>query len=362
MTAPTLETTVKFHTSLNVSDLTRSVDFYRVLFNREPAKRHSDYAKFEVDEPPLILSLIPGRTGPGGNLNHVGLRVRDAEELVAIQRRLEAAGFSTKREEGVECCYSKQTKFWVTDPDRALWELYVLHEDTDDHGHDTVPEVEEVQDAGCGTTREPLVWEHHLINPVPGRIPHEDNSLDRVLLKGTANLRPEKARLPEMVREAFRVLRPGGEVFMHSLGADRMVKEPLPALPGPASSVEHVPTEMSQMQALVDGGFVEVRFEKLSPKPYFVIEGAQLREVLLAARKPGYRPRRADHQAIYLGPLAEVKDDFGNAFPRGVRVRMNIHDWQRLSKSVVAEQFLLLPPGHEDQAPGCCGGQATAQK
>jgi catechol 2,3-dioxygenase-like lactoylglutathione lyase family enzyme len=345
---------VKFHTSLNVSDLARSVAFYRVLFDREPAKRHSDYAKFEVDEPPLILSLIPGRPGPGGNLNHVGLRVRDSEELVKIQHRLEAAGFSTKREEGVECCYSRQTKFWVTDPDRALWELYVLHEDTDDHGHDTVPEPEQVQDAGCGTTREPLIWEHHLVNPVPDRIPHDNNTLDRVMLKGTANLRPEKARLQSIVRDAFRALRPGGEIFMHSLGADRPVPEPLPTLPGPASSVQFVPTEISQMQALVEGGFVEVRFEKLSQKPYFVIQGAQLREVLLAGRKPGHRPRKAAHQAIYLGPLAEVRDDFGNVFRRGDRVPLNIHDWTSLSKSAVAGQFLFLPPVTEATAVGCC--------
>ena len=50
---------VKFHLSLNSSDLRRSIDFYRVLFDREPTKSQADYAKFEVDEPPLIMSLIP---------------------------------------------------------------------------------------------------------------------------------------------------------------------------------------------------------------------------------------------------------------------------------------------------------------
>ncbi len=44
----------KFHTSLNVSDLGRSIDFYRVLFGLEPAKRRADYAKFEVPAPPLV--------------------------------------------------------------------------------------------------------------------------------------------------------------------------------------------------------------------------------------------------------------------------------------------------------------------
>ena len=35
----------------------------------------------------------------------------------------------TRREEGVECCYARQTKFWVLDPDRTLWEMYVLEGD-----------------------------------------------------------------------------------------------------------------------------------------------------------------------------------------------------------------------------------------
>src|SRR5580658_5640430 len=156
MTASTLETMVKFHVSLNVSNLTRAIEFYRVLFDRAPAKQHSDYAKFEVEEPPLVLSLIPSRPGPGGNLNHAGLRLRDSGQLVEIQQRLEAAGIQTKREEGVECCYSKQTKFWVTDPDRTLWELYVLHEDTDedDHGHDSAASDGEAQGGEAEAAKE----------------------------------------------------------------------------------------------------------------------------------------------------------------------------------------------------------------
>src|SRR5262245_48577285 len=101
----------KVHTSLNVSDLGRSVEFYRALFGLEPAKHRRDYAKFEVPAPPLILSLIPGRPTPGGTLNHTGLRYSNAEELVRVQARLESAGIRTQREEGVECCYAKQTKF-----------------------------------------------------------------------------------------------------------------------------------------------------------------------------------------------------------------------------------------------------------
>jgi len=60
-----IEPPVKFHLSLNVSDLSRSVAFYRALFGCEPAKRHDDYAKFELDEPPVVFSLVPRAAGSG---------------------------------------------------------------------------------------------------------------------------------------------------------------------------------------------------------------------------------------------------------------------------------------------------------
>jgi catechol 2,3-dioxygenase-like lactoylglutathione lyase family enzyme len=125
---------IRFHLSLNVADLDRSVAFYRILFGREPAKCRTDYAKFELDDPPLVLSLEPNATGGGGVLNHLGFRMPDAAALVAVQIRLEKAGIRTRREEGIECCYARQTKFWVLDPEQTLWEIYTLDEDIDHRG------------------------------------------------------------------------------------------------------------------------------------------------------------------------------------------------------------------------------------
>ena len=69
---------IRFHLSLNVSDLNRSLAFYRTLFGVEPAKRRADYAKFELDDPPLVLSLEPTPRAVGGPLNHLGFRMPDA--------------------------------------------------------------------------------------------------------------------------------------------------------------------------------------------------------------------------------------------------------------------------------------------
>ncbi len=120
---------VKFHVSLNVGDLPRSLAFYSALLGIAPAKAYENYAKFELEEPPLVLSLKPQPARKGGPLNHLGLRVRTPEDLVAVQARLQAAGYRPARQDDVRCCYAHQTKFWVSDPDDTLWEVYVLHAD-----------------------------------------------------------------------------------------------------------------------------------------------------------------------------------------------------------------------------------------
>ncbi len=75
---------VRLHASLNVSDMVRAVAFYRELLGCPPAKQRPDYAKFEIDEPPLVLSLIPGHVAGGGPLNHLGLRVRSPDRKSVV--------------------------------------------------------------------------------------------------------------------------------------------------------------------------------------------------------------------------------------------------------------------------------------
>jgi catechol 2,3-dioxygenase-like lactoylglutathione lyase family enzyme len=127
-------TVVKFHASLNVSDLARSIPFYTALFGTGPVKAYPDYAKFEIDSPPLILSLKPKRACAGGPLNHLGLRVVSVEHLREIQERLQRVGARIGQQDDVKCCYAFQTKIWVTDPDQTMWEVYVLHGDVPDWG------------------------------------------------------------------------------------------------------------------------------------------------------------------------------------------------------------------------------------
>ncbi len=357
MTTATDTAVCKFHVSLNVSDLNKSVGFYRALFGRRAAKQRSDYAKFEVDEPPLVISLIPARAGAGGVLNHAGLRVRNAEELVAVQKRLEESGYSTRREDNVACCYALQTKFWITDPDGTMWEVYVVHEDIDEFGEDS--RAEQKTSFAQDVARELVTWEHRIPNALPERIPHAENSLDEAHFEGTFNLKREPAELARLLGDAFRALRPGGLLRVHGLAGDRVLETPLPTLPGVAALVERVPASIEPMRMMIEAGFVGVQYEKLSKTAYFNIGGVPMREIELTGRKPGYRPKKLTHESVYLGPLAEVTDDFGNRFPRGERVALNIHDWQTLSKGAAAGQFQFFPKTELPVvAEACCSGEA----
>jgi catechol 2,3-dioxygenase-like lactoylglutathione lyase family enzyme len=345
---------IKFHISLTASDLGRSIAFYRALLGKEPAKVREDYAKFELAEPPLVLSLIPG--GVGGNVNHAGLRVRTADELVDIQRRLEAAGIVTQREEGVECCYALQTKFWVADPDRMLWEVYLFHEDLDEHGDATVPVA--VLNPPVPLSSKPfLSWTHRLGNAIPDRIPHEANSLNEVMLEGSFNADLDTVNRDGVLAEALRVLRPGGEVRLHMLTGDSSGNYGKLSLPGPASAVGYAPTPSELTAALAGAGFRDVQIVQLSQKPCFIVEGVAMRECRIQAKKPGHRTQQKMHHAVYRGPLAEVTDDYGNVLRRGELTPLNVHDWQMLAKGDAASSFMFLTP-EESSVASCCNEAA----
>ena len=57
------KTAAKAHIALHVKDLVRSLDFYRKLFGAEPVKLRRDYAKFDLTEPALNLTLNQSPSG-----------------------------------------------------------------------------------------------------------------------------------------------------------------------------------------------------------------------------------------------------------------------------------------------------------
>jgi catechol 2,3-dioxygenase-like lactoylglutathione lyase family enzyme len=113
---------------VNVSDFDAAVAFYPRLFGAPPARPRPGYANFALDDPPLKLVLNSPGNGPGGTINHLGVEVASTGEAGQAEARLAAEGLATGSRPGTECCYARQDKVWVRDPDGLPWEYYTVLE------------------------------------------------------------------------------------------------------------------------------------------------------------------------------------------------------------------------------------------
>jgi hypothetical protein len=342
------EPVVKFHLSLNVSDIGRSLSFYRLLFGIEPAKAHDDYAKFELDDPPVVFSLVPRVPGSGGSLSHIGLRVGDEATLEGYRQRLESAGLCTQRQDGTVCGYARQNKLWLQDPDGTFWEIYHIEEDISPESVRQSLQGKAARIDVSPTATGPVVWEHYVTEGVPGRIPHADGSVDEVRLTGTFNANLDAGQRTFLVAEAFRVLKPGGQVTTHGLLGDRPFPGASPRLPGLAAMVSRVPVHNEIIETLAAAGFVAVQAVKFTEKAWFAHDGVEMREVKFVALKPVTAEGEGERSVLYKGPFREVQAA-GWTFPRGRRVVVPVSVWQQLRLEPTADSFVFL----DIASPGC---------
>lgn len=122
---------MKTHISLNVSNVTESVEFYKKMLGIEPFKLKADYAKFDVANPPLNLTMNQTKFEKGGSLSHLGLQVESTEEVLEMGKRWQENGLITLEEMKTDCCYALQDKTWVQDPDGNRWEVFVVLENNE---------------------------------------------------------------------------------------------------------------------------------------------------------------------------------------------------------------------------------------
>ena len=116
--------------AIDVSNLDEAIDFYSRMFATPPAKVRPGYANFAIDDPPLKLVLFE-KLGGGGTINHLGVEVGTAAEVVAAEARLADAGLETTGVDDTECCYAEKTETWLDAPDDLRWEWYVKTADSD---------------------------------------------------------------------------------------------------------------------------------------------------------------------------------------------------------------------------------------
>lgn len=122
------------HLNLATTDLERSVEFYATLLGERPNKRFADYALFITERPPLELALAATTSVEPPGDAHYGIVVESIDEVDRAAVRLQKAGLVEAVEREQTCCYANQSKVWTIDPDKRRWEIYVVHEDTDECG------------------------------------------------------------------------------------------------------------------------------------------------------------------------------------------------------------------------------------
>ena len=121
----------RMHVSLYVSNIQNSVAFYTAFFGVEPLKTKPKYAKFVLDSPSLIISFVENAERVQENFGHLGFQVETIEDLNIHLWQAKKKNLLPREEIGTNCCFARQDKFWVNDPDGVQWEVYYFHEDAE---------------------------------------------------------------------------------------------------------------------------------------------------------------------------------------------------------------------------------------
>ena len=120
---------LKAHLALNVRNVSTSLEFYRKMLGIEPAKVRRGYAKFDVQNLPLNLTLNENSFSERGALSHLGIQVSSTADVLSMRQQWQSAGLRTRDEMQTDCCYATQDKAWVQDPDGNEWEVFVVLKD-----------------------------------------------------------------------------------------------------------------------------------------------------------------------------------------------------------------------------------------
>jgi predicted enzyme related to lactoylglutathione lyase len=121
---------MRFQLALNVSDIEEAKSFYAKVFGVPPSKEKPGYANFALSEPPLKLVLIENPAA-SERINHLGVEAFDDADVETAKNRFQKAALGNQVEDDVDCCYARQSKVWVHEPDGIDWEWYRV---TDEDG------------------------------------------------------------------------------------------------------------------------------------------------------------------------------------------------------------------------------------
>lgn len=182
-----------------------------------------------------------------------------------------------------------------------------------------------------------------------------DQSVDLVISNCVLNLVDDRDK-PQLVREIFRVLKPGGRAAIADIVADEPVPAHLKQDPELWSGcLSGAFQEQEFLRAFVEAGFASVCLDKWSPAPWRVVEGIEFRAVtLLALKGDGRECLDRGHAVIYRGPYAEIRDEEGHVFPRGERMAVCERTFRFLTEGPFKKDFIgIEPPALAEPRPWC---------
>jgi catechol 2,3-dioxygenase-like lactoylglutathione lyase family enzyme len=131
----------RFHVHVHVDDLQKNIAFYSAMFNAQPARVESDYAKWMLEDPRINFAISSRGRKPG--VGHLGFQVDSEEELTALKAQAHEADMAVLDEGKTSCCYARSDKYWVTDPQGVAWEQF--------HTLGNIPLFDGAEGASCGT-------------------------------------------------------------------------------------------------------------------------------------------------------------------------------------------------------------------
>jgi len=173
----------------------------------------------------------------------------------------------------------------------------------------------------------------------------KDDSVSLVVSNCVLNLVAQSDRA-QMLKDVFRVLKPGGRVAISDIVCDEIVPEHLQKDAELWSGcISGAFQEKEFVQAFLEAGFVGVAYDKWEADPWQTVEGIEFRSVTLVATKPSKSDLIDAGQAVlYRGPFSSVEDDLGNHFTRGDRIAVSKRTFNLLTAGDYQEHFVGMQP------------------
>jgi len=188
-----------------------------------------------------------------------------------------------------------------------------------------------------------------------------DASVDLVISNCVLNLVDDHEK-QHMIREIFRVLKPGGRIAISDIVSDQMIPANMKNDPELWSGcISGAFREDEFLDAFTTAGFNAACYDKWDAEPWRIIEDIEFRSVTLTAIKPEVGNEQIiDRAVIYRGPFAGVVDDNGQTYIRGKRVNISGTTHSLLVNPAFGNAFIdLSATGNNVPGSSCCGSVET---